>query len=184
MDIIMDGVLTLSVQGVEPIGDVKAYHLHFSQADIDWDMWIQEGKQPLVRKVSIEGEQMMQDQAGPVKVKKAIVTSFDDWKINAPIPGEKFVFTPPADTPDGGFAALTNQGFGAEIRWNVDDLHVCIVAKPECNNMPGTASTDQTDPKLSDLTDHIFRIYFMVHDGDQHQSGGDVGHNCATVFIQ
>jgi len=109
-------------------------------------------------------------------------TAKNNWVIGAT--GQAPVFTPPADTPDGGFAALTNQGFGAEIRWNVDDLHVCIVAKPECNNMPGTASTDQTDPKLSDLTDHIFRIYFMVHDGDQHQSGGDVGHNCATVFIQ
>ncbi|HLX64745.1 MAG TPA: DUF2092 domain-containing protein [Planctomycetota bacterium] len=98
LDILMDGVQTLSITGVEPLGDVKAHHLHFTQADIDWDMWIQEGKQPLVRKVSIEGEQMMSDKDGPVKVKKTIVTTFDDWKINAPIPSERFVFTPPQDT--------------------------------------------------------------------------------------
>jgi hypothetical protein len=44
---------------------------------------------------------------------------------------------------------LTNQGFGAEVRW---DLVL----------VPG----------------HSYRIQIMVHDGDQNQSGGDVGEAC------
>ncbi len=98
LDIIMNGVMSLKLVGVEPLGDVKAYHLHFAEKDIDWDMWIQEGTQPLVRKISIEGEQMSRDETGPVKVKKTIVSSFDDWKVNVEFPKDRFTFTPPPDT--------------------------------------------------------------------------------------
>ena len=82
---------------------------------------------------------------------------------------------PGSDTPAGGFASLTNQGFGAEITWNVDDLRV--------NLATGTGSRDPNDPTLSSLTGHSFRIQFMIHDGDQNKSGGDVGQNCMTVAI-
>ncbi len=46
----------------------------------------------------------------------------------------------------------TNQGYGAECRWNLSSL----------NLIPG----------------HEYRLYFMVHDGDQNQTGGDVGQDC------
>jgi uncharacterized repeat protein (TIGR01451 family) len=52
---------------------------------------------------------------------------------------------------------LVNQGYGAEVRWNVSNLGL----------LPG----------------HTYRMYFMVHDGDQNKSGGDVGHACATIAI-
>ena len=46
----------------------------------------------------------------------------------------------------------TNQGYGAEVRWNLASL----------NLIPG----------------HHYRFYFMVHDGDQNHTGGDVGQAC------
>ena len=46
----------------------------------------------------------------------------------------------------------TNQGYGAECRWNLSSL----------NLIPG----------------HRYRLYFMVHDGDQNKTGGDVGQAC------
>ena len=52
-------------------------------------------------------------------------------------------------------AGLVDQGYGAEVRWNVDSLGL----------VPG----------------HMYRLYFMVHDGDQNKVGGDVGHACVTV---
>src|SRR5439155_12296855 len=55
--------------------------------------------------------------------------------------------------PDG----LVNQGFGAEVRWDVDRLGL----------IPG----------------HSYRLYFMVHDGDQNHEGGDVGHGCAVLGV-
>jgi hypothetical protein len=76
-------------------------------------------------------------------------------------------------------AGLTNQGYGVEIRWNVNDLYV--------NRTAGTGSTaaDPDARKLSDpfFAGHTFRMQFMVHDGDQNKAGGDVGQNCSTVTI-
>ena len=64
---------------------------------------------------------------------------------------------PGSDTPPGG---LVNQGFGAEIVWNIDDLLASGAI------LPG----------------HTYRLQFMVHDGDQNKTGGDVGEACTTVF--
>ena len=53
------------------------------------------------------------------------------------------------------FSSLTNQGYGVEARWNVNHLPL----------QPG----------------HVYRMQFMVHDGDQTKTGGDVGQACMTV---
>jgi hypothetical protein len=50
-------------------------------------------------------------------------------------------------------AGLGNQGYGAEIRWNLADLQNAGIL------VPG----------------HTYRFYVMVHDGDQNKSGGDAG---------
>ena len=42
-----------------------------------------------------------------------------------------------------------NEGFGAEIRWNIADLGL--------------------------QAGHSYRLYFIVHDGDQNKAGGDCG---------
>ena len=46
----------------------------------------------------------------------------------------------------------TDEGYGGEVRWNISSL----------NLIPG----------------HQYRVYFMVHDGDQNQAGGDSGQAC------
>jgi hypothetical protein len=47
---------------------------------------------------------------------------------------------------------LTNEGYGAEVRWDVSALGL--------------------------ISGHQYRLYFMVHDGDQNKTGGDVGQAC------
>src|SRR5437870_11114540 len=54
---------------------------------------------------------------------------------------------------------LTNQGWGAEVRWNVDDL----VAAGKM------------------ILGHAYRLQFMVHDGDQTGTGGDSGEDCVNI---
>lgn len=58
-----------------------------------------------------------------------------------------------------GIAAPTgsNEGFGTAISWDFSKL--------------GLKST------------HNYRLQFMVHDGDQYYSGGDVGQNCLNVQV-
>lgn len=60
---------------------------------------------------------------------------------------------PPAGTP--------NEKYGALVAWDVKKLK---------DN--GTFKEG-----------HIYRIQFMVHDGDQNKSGGDVGQSCTTIYI-
>jgi hypothetical protein len=54
-------------------------------------------------------------------------------------------------------AGLVNQGYGCEIRWDVSQLGL----------LPG----------------HTYRLYFMVHDGDQNKAGGDAGQGCAILTM-
>jgi hypothetical protein len=52
---------------------------------------------------------------------------------------------------------LQNEGYGAEIRWDIADLGL----------QPG----------------HTYRLYFIVHDGDQNKVGGDCGQGCAFITM-
>ncbi len=51
----------------------------------------------------------------------------------------------------------TNQGYGAEVRWNISQLGL--------------------------VSGHTYRLYLMVHDGDQNKAGGDSGQACATIVM-
>jgi hypothetical protein len=62
-----------------------------------------------------------------------------------------------SDTPSGGFAALKNEGYGTEASWSFD--------------------------KLGLQSGHSYRIEFMVHDGDQTNTGGDAGEACINVSV-
>jgi Putative Flp pilus-assembly TadE/G-like len=93
---------------------------------------------------------------------KAEVTTIDKTKSPA-----GFSVTPDADparnnwnlgslsdtTPSG----LSNEGFGAELRWSVDALGL--------------------------QRGHAYRLEFMVHDGDQNKAGGDAGEACTNIVM-
>jgi hypothetical protein len=92
---------------------------------------------------------------------KAAVRLVDKTK-NPPV----VTVTPDADPAknnwnvDGGDPAppgLTNEGYGAEIVWDMDALGL--------------------------IEGHVYRVQVVVHDGDQNKVGGDTGESCATVFV-
>jgi uncharacterized repeat protein (TIGR01451 family) len=64
---------------------------------------------------------------------------------------------PGADTPPAG---LTSQNYGAEARWSLDSLAAQGLV------VPG----------------HSYRFYVTVHDGDQNQTGGDIGQACFDFY--
>ncbi len=51
-------------------------------------------------------------------------------------------------------AGLTNEGYGAEVRWNISDL---------------------ASQGIQLVAGHTYRFYVIVHDGDQNKAGGDCG---------
>jgi hypothetical protein len=58
-------------------------------------------------------------------------------------------------------SGLASEGYCTEVRWNVSEL----VAE-------GVLQANRS-----------YRFQFMVHDGDQNKSGGDVGQGCANMFV-
>jgi len=98
---------------------------------------------------------------------------FGTWKgavrtVNKTKSPAVITVTPDADPPTNSWnlgsgdpapSGLTNEGWGAEVRWNVDDL----VAAGRM------------------LLGHTYRLQFMVHDGDQTGTGGDSGQNCVNI---
>ena len=52
---------------------------------------------------------------------------------------------------------MKNEGYGTEVSWDINSLGL----------IPG----------------HDYRVVFMVHDGDQNKTGGDVGETCTTIHI-
>jgi hypothetical protein len=52
---------------------------------------------------------------------------------------------------------LTDEGYGCEVRWDISQLGL--------------------------QSGHTYRLYFMVHDGDQNKTGGDSGQGCAYITM-
>jgi hypothetical protein len=93
---------------------------------------------------------------------------FGAWKsfsetINLTTPTPTVTVTAAVDPAQNGWdlgaganpvpTGLTNEGYGAEIRWDLASLQTAGVLQPG----------------------HTYRFYVMVHDGDQNKSGGDAG---------
>jgi len=87
----------------------------------------------------------------------SIVTANDPAKNNYVLDGSGTCTASSDACPDLVPAGLVNQGYGAEVRWDASSLGL----------LPG----------------HVYRMQFMVHDGDQNKAGGDVGQGCATMFM-
>src|SRR5439155_13932607 len=62
-----------------------------------------------------------------------------------------------SDAPPAG---LANEGYGAEVRWNLNDLANQGVL----------------------IAGHTYRFYVIVHDGDQNKVGGDAGQAAFTYY--
>ncbi|HVP11226.1 MAG TPA: DUF2092 domain-containing protein [Phycisphaerae bacterium] len=87
-DSLLANVQSGTYVGLHSVGDVKCHHLLFRQENIDWQIWIDAGRQPLPRKLVITYTQEP-DQPQYVAV-------MDNWDL-APVVSEKtFTFSPPA----------------------------------------------------------------------------------------
>jgi hypothetical protein len=99
---------------------------------------------------------------------------FGSW-TTATLNGGTYTATKPAskndwnlgtgsDAPVGTtFSAMGDEGFGSEVRWNVNEL------------------TDSSGHALR--PGDTYRIQVIEHDGDQNKAGGDAGEFCATLKI-
>jgi hypothetical protein len=87
-DILMDGVTEGIVVGKAVIEGVRCDHLAFRAQDIDWQIWIQEGDQPLPRKLVITTLDLPNAPQFGITVTQ--------WNLNPTFDAQTFSFTPQA----------------------------------------------------------------------------------------
>ena len=88
-DILMDEVTDGFVVGKAVIEGVRCDHLAFRAPHVDWQIWIQEGDQPLPRKLVITTRDLVNAPQFAVTV--------THWNMRPTFDAHTFVFTPPAD---------------------------------------------------------------------------------------
>ena len=72
----------------ETIGDRQCVHYAFRQENVDWQLWLEEGAEPLPCKIVITSKD---DPAMPQ------YTSVLHWDLSEPVPADSLAFNPPAD---------------------------------------------------------------------------------------
>jgi hypothetical protein len=87
-DVLMDGVTEGMVVGKAVIEGVKCDHLAFRSPQTDWQIWIQEGAQPLPRKIVITTLDLPNAPQFAVTVTR--------WDLKPTFDAKTFTFTPAA----------------------------------------------------------------------------------------
>ena len=87
-DILMDGVTDGFVVGKAVIEGVLCDHLAFRAPHVDWQIWVQQGAQPLPRKIVITTRDLVNAPQFAVTVTQ--------WNLKPTFGAQTFAFTPPA----------------------------------------------------------------------------------------
>jgi hypothetical protein len=88
-DGLMEDVTTGRYIGLEPIDGVNCHHLAFQAKDVDWQLWIQDGGQPIPRRYVITSKKAP---SAP-----EFIVSISGWEPNATLPDELFSFQAPPE---------------------------------------------------------------------------------------
>jgi hypothetical protein len=84
---LMEDVTSGQYVGLEPIDGIVAHHLAFQGKNVDWQIWIQDGPQPLPLRYVITSKHETGQPEFTVRL--------SGWEPNAPLPDSLFVFRPP-----------------------------------------------------------------------------------------
>jgi hypothetical protein len=87
-DALIDGVTVGRYVGLEPVGSVMAHHLAMTENNVDYQIWIQDGPQPVPLRYVITSKDM--------RGQPQFTINLRNWQPNAQISEDTFAFTPPA----------------------------------------------------------------------------------------
>jgi hypothetical protein len=82
-----DGLKTAVDLGVVNVDGIRVRHLLFGEDDADWQLWVEDGKRPLPRRLAI----VYKKAPGAPRV----VVTFSDWNLSAGVPSGRFIFVKP-----------------------------------------------------------------------------------------
>ncbi len=114
---ITEGVHTVTLEGKQEVDKVLCHHIKATQADIDWEMWVDQDKS-LIRKIvpdmSKTFSKMSEESSAFMKdMRMEITLSLKDWEINPPLPDDIFTFQPPegAEKVDSFFEGFEQEPY-------------------------------------------------------------------------
>jgi hypothetical protein len=87
-DALLDGVTVGRYVGLEPIGSVNAHHLAMTEKNVDYQIWIQDGPEPVPLRYVITSKDMPGQPQFTIDLR--------NWQPNAPISEDTFAFSAPA----------------------------------------------------------------------------------------
>jgi thiol-disulfide isomerase/thioredoxin len=92
--VILKGVTASKDLGAAKVNKQSARHLKFTRADVDWEVWISDGKDPLLLRADFDLSRTLK-KAGGKEAKVTLSQNFRNWKFGV-TPGPKdFAFTVP-----------------------------------------------------------------------------------------
>jgi thiol-disulfide isomerase/thioredoxin len=98
---IMEGVNGATVVGSEQIDGISTQHLHFTQKDLSWDLWVENGDTPWIRRVAPDVSTILTQFQQPGKAMKMVLNiNYTGLANNPDLPISDFVFSPPADAKE------------------------------------------------------------------------------------
>lgn len=95
---LMGGVQELTYVGLEEVKGQPCHRLHFVEADFDWDLWIADGDQPLIRKIVPDAAKQLAEinaQMEGHKVSMNVLIEFDNWAVGDAVGQDAFAIAPP-----------------------------------------------------------------------------------------
>lgn len=103
---LMKNVLSGFYVGPGDVNGTECYHLAFVEKYIDWQIWIEAGDKPLVKKIVITYK--------TVPESPQYVVVFSDWKFNKSLPDSLFKPEIPADAKEIDMLVLKNVSMKGE----------------------------------------------------------------------
>lgn len=85
--LLMEKVEGATYVGLHSVGGTRCHHLAFTQKNVDWQIWIEDGKQLVPRKVVITYKN---DPGSP-----QFTAVISKWDFNVRLPDRLFIFHPP-----------------------------------------------------------------------------------------
>ena len=97
-----DSLLRLGfVVGPSVVGSVKCTHLAFRGAEVDWQIWIEDGDKPLPRKFILTSKKVTGEPQFTVLIR--------NWDVAAKLTNQEFSFTPPKGAKKIEFLQLSGE---------------------------------------------------------------------------
>jgi len=134
---IMEGVKRTEYLGIEGLEGVECHHLRAFQDDFDWEIWVEAGESPLIRKIvpgRSKGQRGLGARlAGAGRTKMECSLRLGSWQAGVEIPEALFTFTPPEDAKQSGsiFEGFEEWGPGELVEGTEGYEGVPIPAGPD-----------------------------------------------------